>query len=363
MARNSEVIRQWHILRSLDRVRHGITVARLAEEHGVCARTIRRDLEALCRAGFPLTDTKVNGTTMWRLSERPFHKLQELGLGLTELCALYFSRSLLHTLGGTLLLDETEHAFAKIERALPARCKEFVDRLPRVLQAKARGRKKQDDRRFPDILARVLDAIVRHRRASMRYDSRSSGRTKQYVIEPQHIAYADGGIYVIGWVPEYGQMRTFAAERIETFALLDDTFAPRPLPTAPFADSLGVHTGTPETVVIEFTPEAAPYVRDREWHPSQQLEVRADGSVVLTMRVCNDHALRAWVLGFGPAARVLAPESLKQSIVAAVIETRLRYANPSASRGVRMTIKAGMHRRAPADSVPARTADLHPSLR
>lgn len=338
MARNSEVIRQWQVLRSIDSVRNGITVARLAAEHGVHARTIRRDLEALCRAGFPLTDTKVNGTSMWRLSERPFHKLQELGLGLTELCALYFSRSLLQTLGGTLLLDEAEHAFAKIERALPARCREFVDRLPRMLQAKARGRKTQDGRRFREILSRVLDATLLHRRATMRYASASSRRTKEYVIEVQRIAYADGGIYVIGWVPEYRELRTFAAERIETFALEDETFAPRALPTAPFADSLGDHSGNPETVVIEFDADAAAYVRAREWHPSQRIEVRDDGGAVLTMNVCNDYALRAWVLGFGPQARVLAPDSLAQSVIATVIATRLRYAN---ARTEMLAVKAG----------------------
>ncbi len=338
MARNSEVIRQWQVLRSIDSVRNGISVARLAEEHRVNPRTIRRDLEALCRAGFPLTDTKVNGTSMWRLSDRPFHKLEELGLGLTELCALYFSRSLLHTLAGTVLLDDTERAFARIERALPARCKEFVDRLPRVLQAKTRGRKTQNDRRFPEILGRVLDAIIRHRRATMRYASLSSRRTKEYVIEAQRIAYADGGIYVIGWIPEYGAMRTFAAERIETFALQDDTFQPRPLPPAPFADSLGVHTGKPETIVIEFDADAAAYVRAREWHPSQRIEDRDDGSAVLTMKVCNDRALRAWVLGFGPSARVIAPEALVKSVVSAVIETRLRYAS---RRPEMLAIKAG----------------------
>ena len=335
MARNSEVIRQWQILRSIDAVRNGITVGKLAAEHGVHTRTIRRDLEALSRAGFPLTDAKINGTSMWKLSDRPFHKLIEHGLSLTELCALYFSHSLLATLAGTLLLDDAERAFAKIERALPVRCRTFIDRLPRVLKAKAHGRKKQDDRRLREILARVLDATLLNRCATMRYASASSGRTKEYVIEAQRIVYADGGIYVVGWVPEYGGMRTFAAERIHTFGLLDGMFEPRALPLAPFADSLGVHTGKPEAVVVEFDADAAVYVREREWHPSQEIEVRGDGGLVLRMNVCNDYALRAWVLGFGPSARVIEPQSLAQSVIAAVVETRRRYA-----RGARMEMLA-----------------------
>jgi predicted DNA-binding transcriptional regulator YafY len=60
MARSSEVVRQWEILRAIDGVRHGIGVAKLAAELGVHTRTIRRDLDALARAGFPLFDDKTN---------------------------------------------------------------------------------------------------------------------------------------------------------------------------------------------------------------------------------------------------------------------------------------------------------------
>ncbi len=38
----------------------------------------------------------------------------------------------------------------------------------------------------------------------MRYAS-ASERTKQYVIEPQRIVYAHGGIYLVAWVAEYGE--------------------------------------------------------------------------------------------------------------------------------------------------------------
>jgi hypothetical protein len=52
---------------------------------------------------------------------KPFGRLEETGLSVMELCALYFSRTLLDTLPGTPLADEAERAFAKIERALPSR--------------------------------------------------------------------------------------------------------------------------------------------------------------------------------------------------------------------------------------------------
>ena len=342
MARNAELIRQWEILRAVDGARNGIAIAKLAAERGVHPRTVRRDLDALCRAGFPLYDDKVNGTSMWKLRMRPFGRLEETGLGVTEMCALYFSRTLLDSLTGTPLLDEAERAFAKIERALPPASRRFLDELPRVLKAKAAGRKKHDARKLREILARVLDATLLHRSSTMRYASASSGRTKEYVVEPQRIAYAHGGIYVMAWVPEYGQMRTFAAERIETFGLLDEVFAPRALPVEPFGESLGVNTGKPVEVVIEFAAAAAPFVREREWHRSQQLDDRADGGVTLRLSVCNDYALRAWILGFGPDARVVSPASLAGDIAEAAHLTWRNYRRPSSAPRLEMlSFKAG----------------------
>ena len=90
-------------------------------------------------------------------------------------------------------------------------------------------------------------------------------------------------------------------------SLTEDRFEPKDLSEDAFAHSLGVHQGTPERIVIAFEPRMAKYVKERIWHPSQTIEDQTDGSVVLTLTVSNDWALRSWVLGFGPLARVLAP--------------------------------------------------------
>ena len=325
MARSAEVIRQWEILRAIDGARNGIAIGKLAAERGVCARTVRRDLDALQRAGFPLFDEKINGTSMWKLRAKPFARLEETGLSVMELCALYFSRTLMDTLAGTPLQDDAARAFVKIERALPAGCRRFIDQLPRLLTVKPRGRKKHDERKLREILGRALDATLLHRRATMRYASMSSRQTKEYLVEPQRIAYADGGLYLVAWVVDYGEMRNFAAERIETFAVTDETFAPRALPTEPFPHSLGANSGAPQEIVVEFEPRTAAYIREREWHRSQRIDERPDGGLVLTLTVCNDWPLRAWILGFGPDARVVSPVELARDVFDAASETGRRY--------------------------------------
>jgi predicted DNA-binding transcriptional regulator YafY len=325
MARNSELIRQWEILRAIDAARQGIGVPKLAALQRVHPRTIRRDIEALSKAGFPLYEDKVNGTSMWKLTTKPFRGLEETGLSITELCALYFSRSIMEALTGAPFQDDVERAFMKLEKALPVASRKFLNRFPSMLKAKSNGRKKQDERKTREILARVLDASLRQRRVEMRYSSSSSQRTKDYTVDPLRLSYAHGGVYLIAWVKEYAQMRTFAVERNRTLAVLDEHFETRALPMEPFADSLGVHTGTPERVEIEFDPGVAEYVKERDWHRSQQMDSRPDGSLIVCLDVCDDRPLRSWIHSFGPLARVVFPKRLAQEVFEEIEEARERY--------------------------------------
>ena len=325
MARNTELIRQWEILRDIDGARTGVGVSKLAALRHVHQRTIRRDIEALCRAGFPLYDEKVTGTSMWKLRAKPFRALEETGLSVTELCALYFSRTMIAALAGALFIDDVERALGKIERALPPMCRKYLDAVGGLVKAKSTGRKKQNEKKLREIAARVTDASLAHCRLQMRYCSLSSRRTKEYVVEPLRLAYADGGIYMTAYVPAYEELRTFALERIETLGVLDEHFEPRPLPSQPFANSLGVNSGSPELIELEFEADAADYVSSRDWHRSQEIIRRDDGSIVLRLCVCNDKALRAWILGFGAAARVVMPAALATDIATEFERARQRY--------------------------------------
>jgi proteasome accessory factor B len=325
MARNSEMTRQWQVLRDIDAARTGITIPKLAAARNVHQRTIRRDIEALANAGFPLYDEKVNGTTMWKLRSRPFRGLEEAGLSVMELCALYFSRAMLSSLAGAPYQDEAERAFAKIERALPVSCRKFLDALPVAIKAKVAGRKKNDDRKVREVVIRASEAMMNHRRVTMQYDSAASRRTKDYLVEPLRLSYAAGGTYLTAFVPAYGEMRNFAVERIRTLAVTDETFTPRPLPVEPFANSLGVYSGTPERVELEFDASIADYVTTREWHKTQTFESQPDGSVVMRLDVCVDVPLRAWVLGFGAAVRVVAPLRLAGEILDQLEQARTHY--------------------------------------
>ena len=329
MPRNAEVIRQWTILREIERARGaGVTIDDLASLCDVTTRTIRRDLQALEEAGFPLYDDRSHddGRTRWQVSGQAFKGLAA-GLTVSELCALYFSRSLLESLSGTPFRDDVESAFEKLASVLTPHMRQFLDQLPRIIATKRDPMRRKDDPRQQRIIARAIDATLHQRQATIVYHSASSDRTKTYLVHPYRLAYAQGGLYLLAYVPEYGEVRTFAVERVQELSLLEERFTPiEELPDTAFPHSLGVHTGPPERVELEFEPAVADYVRAREWHPSQAMRDTESGGLHMTLDVCLDRALESWILSFGPFARVIAPDSLAREIAGRFEEARARYA-------------------------------------
>jgi proteasome accessory factor B len=312
--RNQEVIRQWKVLHALESARHGITIAALATELGVTTRTIRRDLAALQEAGFPLFDDRDDGGAVrWRLDGQVLKGL-DTGFTLQELCALYLSRNLLEAVASIPFQRDLGLAFSRLEKMLTPRMRQFLDKLPDVLTAKPGPRARSADL-ARDAVARLLEATLHHRVAAMRYHSVSSGGVKDYLVHPYRLEFAHGGLYLLAYVPAYKDVRTFAVDRIVSVSLEKQTFTPKPMQRGDaFANSLGVNTGPPARVDVEFASKVAPYVRARVWHTSQQVREGADGTLVLSMNVCHDWALRSWILSWGPFARVLMPVALAKEL-------------------------------------------------
>ena len=309
--RNAEVIRQWQILREIEGRRTGVTIHDLARQAGVTTRTIRRDLQALQEAGFAVFDEgEENATKRWKLEAQPFRALQE-GLSVSDVAALYLSRALAEAMPGWPLAAELREAFAKIDRSLNDRMREFLASLPQVLSAKVGPA----DRELVDVTRRLLEATRARRVVSMRYFSASTNRTKQYEVQPYRLALATGGVYLVAWVPAYGEFRTFSVGRIERLTVLDETFRrTHELPENLFSQSMGVFVGEPERIELEFDAGVAPFVRGRTWHESQEISELPDGRLRMTLHVSNDWALRSWILGFGAAVRVISPIALAASV-------------------------------------------------
>lgn len=312
MPRNRELIRQWTLLQRVA-TRRDWTITKLAEHLQVTTRTIRRDVNALEAAGFPLYNSGDAGEKYWRLDARSLlDALPRNGLTVPEVCALYSSRALVMAIAEPRVLADLQSALAKIEAALPPGMKRFLDRLPAVVTAKpafARARSATQH----DIMTRLFQAATAQHVVSMRYHSNTSGHEKEYAVHPYRLVYAQNALYLQAFVPAYQELRTFLLDRIRRLSIEKDTFQRvAELPSKPFGKSMGAYSGPTVRVKLRFAAGAAAFIKDRIWHDSQTLRDRTDGSLEMTLNVCDDYALRQWILGFGRAVRVIAPATLAE---------------------------------------------------
>jgi predicted DNA-binding transcriptional regulator YafY len=61
-------------------------------------------------------------------------------------------------------------------------------------------------------------------------------------------------------------------------------------------------------------PRVARYVKESQWHVSQQLTDQQDGSLIATFRLDNTEEIKRWILSFGKHATVLQPEEVRSEM-------------------------------------------------
>jgi predicted DNA-binding transcriptional regulator YafY len=314
--RNDQIVRQWHLLRSLEGSR-GATLHELADavpkDFSRHVRTIRRDLAALESAGYPIVTERDGAQTRWRLLDG-FRRIPALGFVPTELMALALGRDLLKPLDGTHLHAALDSALAKASAALPPSGLAFVKQMRETLSVSLGSHKTyREQRQTVDALAR---AIGERRTVQIRYFSASRGRSTRREIDPYRLWYADGGLYLIAYDQLRREVRTFAVERIRSLTITDH---PYQLPLGfdldtYVRDALTVMRGTPISVELVFDKPTAAWARDRVWHPSQRLTPLPDSRLRMTLHVADTRELLGWILSFGSGVRVVSPPSLRERV-------------------------------------------------
>ena len=316
MPRNDQVTRQWHLLRKLEGSR-GATIQDLAESlpDGLPKhlRTIRRDLAALEGAGFPLLTERVEGQVRWKLIEG-YRRIPALAFSPTELMALMFSRDLLTPLEGTDIKAALDSALNKATAALPPQGHAYVRQMQGVFSVGLGPHKVY--RQHQDTIDRVTQAITQFRSLQMRYYTASRNATTRREVDPYRLWYAAGALYLIAYCRWRRDVRLFAVDRIRSLTITDHPYQ-MPLGfdvEAYVQDALMVMKGERVTVELLFSKSAAPWVKDRMWHPSQTLTPLKGGRLKMTLSVTDTPELIGWILSFGGKVQVLTPAALAEKV-------------------------------------------------
>ncbi|MFQ5829428.1 MAG: WYL domain-containing protein [Candidatus Methylomirabilia bacterium] len=171
-------------------------------------------------------------------------------------------------------------------------------------------------RKHRETIDSLTQAIAKHRTAQMRYYSASRNVTTRREVDPYHLRYAPGALYLIAYCHWRREVRLFAVDRIRSLTLTDHAYQ-MPLAfdvDAYVQDALVVMRGKPTAVEPLFAKPTAAWVRDRLWHPSQHLTQLKDGRLRMTLQVANTREVVGWILSFGSGVRVLRPERLREQV-------------------------------------------------
>jgi predicted DNA-binding transcriptional regulator YafY len=313
MARGDQLSRQWKMIHTLIASTYGRTVAELAEELGCTTRTVYRDLEALQAGGFPITTETRENRSYWIILNAQRQQVP-LSFSIPELMALYFGKDMLRTYRGTVFYDAIESLLSKIKATLPPAYTDYLDRIRKRVNANPTPRKNYT--RFGPTITALNRAIVDEKKIHLTYFSMGRKKESRRTVHPYQLRHVEDTLYLIGHCTLRKGVRTFAVDRIKSVTVTDEGFQfPETFDMQGFLqDSFGIYQGPPVTVKIRFMDSVAGYIRERIWHPSQQLSDQVDGSVIFTATVAGLEEISHWVLRWGAGAQVLAPNELRQAV-------------------------------------------------
>ncbi|MFM7448900.1 MAG: helix-turn-helix transcriptional regulator [Leptolyngbyaceae cyanobacterium] len=307
------------LLRS--RLRH--TAISLAKELEVSERTIRNDLAFLRdRYDAPLRFTRQQGyhytDTEWRLPT--------IALTRGELFALTVGARMLEAYAGSAYTTDLHSAITRLSERLPEQTWVNLQQLAEERILFRRGAEIDLD---PDIWHRLEEACQKYKTVQMTYYTASRNATSERQFDPYvlHI-YRGTNPYAIGYCHQRQEIRWFRIDRIQQLQVLESTFVPDPTFDAKdhlemiFQHEAG---GVPVPVAIWFTAQTAPYIRERRWHPTQEIEEHSDGSLTLHMVVRGLNDLKRWVLGYGKGAIVRDPPELIKLVQDEIVQMGCNY--------------------------------------
>jgi predicted DNA-binding transcriptional regulator YafY len=266
----SPLIRQWILLKTLASRKYGATVKELAEEAGVCLKTIRRDLDAFRKAGFPLQEIVGDfGVKKWHLaSSKP---PAELKFTWEEAAALYLGRRLLDPLVGTIFWQAAWEAFRKIQAVLEPVPREYLDKFAKMFCQTTIGM--HDYTTKSDLIDSLMQAIEDSRAVALTYKALQATEPVTYTVHPLGLAYHRGSLYLVGRTRRHEDICHWKVDRIDAVKLKDQRFE-RPDDfdlQEHLSKMFGVFQGDGEVCVkIRFLPTVARYVGECSWHRFRQ---------------------------------------------------------------------------------------------
>lgn len=283
----------------------------LARACEVSQRQMREDLNFLRdRYDAPLAYNREQG---WHYTD-PTWRLPSISLSQGELLALMTASQTLSGYGG-VYQKELRSALEQLAKRLPDQSRIDLQQLAHERMIFAPGASLSLD---PQIWRTVVEATQTRRRLWLHYFAASRRKESEREFDPYLIhVFRATNLYLIGYCHLRQDIRWFRVDRIRQARLLETRFEVNPEFDAKthleklFQVEVG---GEPHLIEIEFDSQTAPFVKERRWHSSQEIECREDGSICLRFTATGLDEIKRWLLGYGKGAIARHPPELVKKL-------------------------------------------------
>lgn len=296
--------------------------ALLAAEWEVNRKTILRDIDFMRNIlNAPLSYSAKNRGYYY--NEENFH-LPAMALNDSDLFAIFIADKMLKQYENTPIYSRLNTVFDKIFESLPD--KVTID--PVLLDNKFSFYQIPRTVILESVWETIFSALRSSHTVSISHEKPGSEIKEKRRIDPYHVLNYQGEWYVIGYCHRQKDIRTFALSRISivetdgnSFTVPDDFDFKQTT-----RNSFGVQWSKNEFAVkIWFSPQAAPYIKERQWQADQQITENEDSSIIMNFTVSHLLEVKRWILSWGNQARVLAPQHLAEEVKEDLHNALLNY--------------------------------------
>ena len=136
---------------------------------------------------------------------------------------------------------------------------------------------------------------------------------KKRLIEPLGMIYGDK-IYLIAREKAKGnEIYNYLLHKFENLKLTDKVFDKGDFNLQEYTNlSFGVYHGEILNVQLSFSPELAQDALQYNFHPTQKIKQKKDGSLTVSFKASGDKEIIWHVFKWGAGCKILAPKSLKE---------------------------------------------------